>query len=109
LFVMLAYDTDFGLRVRAVEALERVAAGRPPPRSRLTAAQRTRLARCLVALDGYLRRDSYRTIAEALFGADAVKDEVWRTASLRGVTIRLVQAGRTLMEGGYLRLLRGGL
>jgi hypothetical protein len=109
LVVMLGYDADLGLRVRAVETLERAATGRPLPKSRLTAAQRTRLARCLIALDGSLRRDSYRTIAQSLFGHQAAEDEAWRTASVRGVTIRLVQAGRVLMNGGYLSLLRGGL
>lgn len=109
LIVVLAYDPDFGLRVRAVEALERLSEGRVAPRSRLTAAQRTRLARCLVALDGALRHDSYRSIAENLFGPEAIEAEAWRTASVRGVTIRLVRAGRALMEGGYLSLLRGGL
>jgi hypothetical protein len=109
LVVMLAYDLDLGLRVRAVEALERACRGRPPPRSRLTAAQRTRLAQCLVALDGHLHRDSYRAIAKALFGASAVENEAWRTASIRATTIRLVRAGRALMEGGYLQLLRSGL
>ena len=109
LFVMLGYDAHFGLRVRAVEALDRAVRGRAPPRSRLTPAQRTRLARCLVALDGRLHGDSYRAIAQVLFGDAAVEDEAWRTASLRAVTIRLAQAGRALMEGGYLRLLAGGL
>jgi hypothetical protein len=109
LVVMLAFDADFGLRVRAVETLRRAATGGAAPRSRLTTAQRTRLARCLVALDGSLRRESYRDIARSLFGANAVEDEAWKTASIRGVTIRLVQAGRALMDGGYLSLLHAGL
>jgi len=107
--VLLAYDADYGLRVRAAEALDRATKGRPPITSRLTVAQRMRLARCLVALDGRLRGDSYRTIAAALFGEALVAQEAWRTASLRATTIRLAHAGRTLMEGGYLKLLRGGL
>lgn len=107
--VMLAYDAHFGLRVRAAEALDRATRGRPPLKSRLTTAQRARLARCLAALDGRLRGDSYRAIAAALFGEKAVGDEAWRTASLRASTIRLVQTGRALMEGGYLKLLGGGL
>ena len=48
-------------------------------------------------------------IAAALFGEALVAQEAWRTASLRATTIRLAHAGRTLMEGGYLKLLRGGL
>ncbi|PVM92796.1 hypothetical protein DDF67_05200 [Caulobacter endophyticus] len=107
--VMLAYDPHFGLRVKAAEALDRAARGRPPLKSRLTNAQRTRLAKSLFALDARLRGDSYRSIANALFGENAVREESWRTASLRAMTIRLVQAGRGLMEGGYLKLLRGGL
>jgi hypothetical protein len=109
LVVVLGFDRDFGLRVRAVEALQRVAAGRAAPRSRLTPAQRLRLARSLTALDGALRDDSYRQIAETVFGAEAVDREDWRTASVRDATIRLVRTGRGLMRGGYLKLLRGGL
>lgn len=107
--VLLAYDAHYGLRVRAAEALHRAAKGRQPLKSRLTMAQRGRLARCLVALDGRLRGDSYRVIAGALFGEAVVAEQAWRTGSLRATTIRLAQAGQTLMNGGYLKLLRGGL
>lgn len=107
--VVLSFDQDFGLRVRAVEALQRASAGQGQPRSRLTAAQRTRLVRSLVALDGALREDSYRDIARTVFGAEALEREDWRTASVRDVTIRLVRTGKALMRGGYLKLLRQGL
>jgi hypothetical protein len=108
LIVALAYDEHLRLRVRAVDALERLTAGRPPPKSHLTAAQVQRLHRCLSALDGDLAGESYRDIAARLFGASAVAREPWKTASVRA-SIRLVQAGRALMNGGYLKLLRGGL
>jgi hypothetical protein len=107
--VVLGFDKDLGLRVRAVEALERIASGRSAPRSRLTSAQRLRLARSLLALDGAQRSDNYRQIALSVFGAELVERESWRTASLRDATIRLVRAGRALMRGGYLKLLRDGL
>jgi hypothetical protein len=109
LAVLLTYDADLGLRVRAVDALERLSGGRPAAGSRLTSAQRGRLARSLVALDGAMRGQSYRAIAAELFGADRLDAEAWRTASLRAVTIRLVRAGKALMNGGYLDLLRKGL
>ena len=109
LVVILAFDHDFGLRVRAVQALHRAVTGGPPPRSRLTAAQRLRLDRSLEALDGSLNRESYRAIAQTLFGVAVVERESWKTSSVRGVTIRLVHAGRSLMRGGYLKLLEGGL
>lgn len=109
LVVVLAFDADFGLRVRAVQALQRAADGAAGARSRLKAAQQQRLERSLQALDGALGQQSYRSIAETVFGAARVKREPWKTASVRAVTIRLVQSGRALMRGGYLDLLRGGL
>ena len=109
LLVVLGFDQDFGLRVRAVERLHRAAAGLTAPPSRVTPAHRERLARCLTALDGAMMGNSYRDIALAVFGVDAVEREAWRTSSVRGASIRLVQMGRKLMAGGYLKLLRGGL
>jgi hypothetical protein len=109
LVVVLALDADFALRVRGAQALHQVTHGAPAPPSRLKPAQRLRLDRSLRALDGSLRRESYRDIARGLFGSAAVEDEPWKTASLRDVTIRLVRSGRELMRGGYLRLLKGGL
>lgn len=109
LIIALSYDEHFRLRVRAVEALDRLSAGRPPPKSHLTAAQLSRLHRCLTALDGALDGHNYRTIAEQVFGGRALDGEAWKTASVRAATIRLVRAGRALMNGGYLKLLRGGL
>lgn len=109
LLVVLKFDEEFGLRARAVERLNRAAASRPPPPSRLTRAQRERLAKSLVALDGVLSGDSYRAIARQLFGAAVADAEPWKTSSVRAVTIRLAQAGRRLMAGGYLKVLRAGL
>lgn len=109
LLVVLTFDQDLGLRVRAVERLNRAVEGLVPPPSHVTAAQRERLAKSLVALEGAIAGDSYRSIGAAVFGAEAIDREVWRTSSIRAATIRLVQAGRQLMRGGYLRLLRGGL
>lgn len=109
LLVVLDFDQDFGLRVRAIERLHRAAAGMAAPPSRLTPAQRERLAKSLMALDGVLGGDSYRAIATRLFGTTAVAREVWKTSSVRATTIRLVQAGRGLMAGGYLKVLRSGL
>lgn len=107
LVVVLAYDQDFRLRVRAIDALRRADLTDEPPRSRLSLPQRERLARALCALDGALNARSYRDIAVELFGdADAGAD--FKTSSVRDVTIRLVRRGRALMMGGYLKLLRGG-
>lgn len=109
LLVVLRFDQDFGLRVHAVEHLNRTVDGRAPPASHLTQAQRERLAKCLAALDGVLSGASYRQIAERLFGQTMVQAEAWATSSVRATTIRLVQAGRRMMSGGYLDLIRRGL
>lgn len=108
LVVVLAYDADFSLRVKAVEALRRATMMDEPPRSRLSPAQRARLARALGALDGASRGASYRDIAVDLFGEDQVDRSAFKTSSLRDVTIRLVRRGRALVAGGYLRILRAG-
>jgi hypothetical protein len=108
LVVVLAFDGDFGLRVRAVQAFQRASDGAVGARSRLKTAQRQRLERSLQALDGALNEQSYRSIAQTVFGAARVEREPWKTASVRAVTIRLVRTGRALMRGGYLDLLKGG-
>jgi hypothetical protein len=109
LLVVLSFDQDFGLRVRAVERLNRAVEGLAASPSHITAAQRERLAKSLLALDGSLAGESYRAIATSVFGQGVVEREAWRTSSVRAATIRLVQAGRDLMRGGYLKILRGGL
>ncbi|WP_395443824.1 DNA -binding domain-containing protein [Caulobacter sp. UC70_42] len=107
LVVVLSYDADFRLRVRAVDALRRADTTETPPRSRLSSVQQERLARALGALDGVQSHRSYREIAAQLFG-DIGDLAAFKTSSVRDVTIRLVRRGRALMAGGYLKLLRGG-
>ena len=61
----------------------------------------------LRAVDAHLADASYRESALGLFGGRRVPDgSAWRQHHLRSLTIRLVQDGRALMQGGYLRLLR---
>lgn len=103
MMVVLAFDEDYGLRLRAAVSLNR---SRPQSSLRLEPARRVRLGRALRALDASLANESYRNIAIGLFGAEAVQREPWKTASVRDVTIRLVRAGERLMHGGYLKLLR---
>ena len=50
--------------------------------------------------------NSYRIIAEGLFGATRIPERAWKTHDLRNRTIRLVQSGLALMRGGYRALLR---
>ncbi len=60
------------------------------------------------ALDGHLAGASYREIALALYGTQAVARFPWKTSSIRGQTIRLVTDAVAMMNGGYRKLLRGG-
>ena len=71
-----------------------------------TAQRRRRLKLVLRALDGDLSGADYRDIARTVFGDHVPDGAEWRTHSLRSATIRLVQEGRALMRGGYLKLLR---
>ena len=104
--VSLSLDRDFRIRLHAASRLYAAAKGGRAPPASLTSAQRTRLDRALQALDGSLRRENYRTIAEQIFGDDAAGTLGWKTANVRDATIRLVQTGQRLMRGGYLKLLR---
>jgi hypothetical protein len=63
------------------------------------------LALTLRALDARVEGNSYRTIAEGLFGAKRITERAWKTHDLRNRTIRLVQSGFALTRGGYRALL----
>jgi hypothetical protein len=111
LAVVIPLDDD--LPVRAAATLRfwmQIAGGRAHDDgagSALSRQRRERLTLMLRALDGHLTDASYREIAEALFGAQRVQRESWKTSSLRDQTIRLVKGGVELMRAGYRKLLRG--
>jgi hypothetical protein len=64
--------------------------------------------RTLQALDGTLAGASQRDVAEILFGLGAVAERWHGDGDLRAQVRRLIQRGRTLMSGGYCRLLQVG-
>jgi hypothetical protein len=107
--VVIPLDADFAARADAALRLWRVVIGRPhshPPQP-LTRQRRHRLRLTVRALDGRLAGESYRVIAQGLFGRARVPTGAgWKTHELRDRTIRLARAGLTLMRGGYLDLLR---
>ena len=84
--------------------LNRRSAG--PAFHELSPQKRQRLALALRALDGRIEGNSYRAIAEGLFGTKRIPERAWKTHDLRNRTIRLVQTGFDLMRGGYRQLLR---
>ncbi|WP_165793655.1 DNA -binding domain-containing protein [Hyphococcus luteus] len=79
-----------------------LATRRTPPRG----ASPQKLRDALIALDGALARLSRRQIAEAIYGAEVVKDD-WENGihSYKQRTKRLVDKGLALMTSGYRRLL----
>ena len=106
--VELLLDANFDIRVRAAHRFLSAIEGRrlPTPPLALPRQRRQRVILTIRALDAWLQGNSYREIAEGLFGKEQVKGRSWRAHDLRSRIIRLVQSGLALMRGGYRALLR---
>ncbi|WGR93343.1 DUF2285 domain-containing protein [Bradyrhizobium sp. ISRA443] len=106
--VDLPLDRNFDLRLQAAHrfwlALEQRPVGRPPLAQSIGTRHRHILA--LRAVDGWLEGNSYRNIAQGLFGKPRIPDRGWKTHDLRSRTIRLVRMGLRLIRGGWRDLLR---
>ena len=104
----LPLNADFDLQSHAAHrlwfALERP--GLRVRHSEVTSQRRHRLILAMRALDGRIEGNSYRAIAEYLFGKARMPERGWKAHDLRNRTIRLVQTGTSLMRGDYLALLR---
>ena len=111
LAIAIPLDEDFSFRIagalRFQHWLMHRPAGRLPRSMLLTARHRTRLMLMLRACDMRQAGATYREIAADLFGAKAVAEHGWKTLPVRGRTIRLVEDANTMVNGGYLNLLRG--
>jgi len=105
--VDLPLDDDFELRRGAARqlwlALQRRALGEPP--LALPALKRRRLILALRAMDGWQEGNSYRQIAQGLFGRHRIVERAWKTDDLRSRTIRLVKLGQRLMRLRWRALL----
>ncbi|RUV55965.1 DUF2285 domain-containing protein [Mesorhizobium sp. M5C.F.Ca.IN.020.14.1.1] len=107
LAALVPLDGDGHDRIAAIDRLLRALQGRAiPDDRRLTFQQKRRHGRMLQATDGRMNGASYRQIAGAIFGADRVAAESWKTSALRASVIGLVQGGRIMIAGGYWQLLR---
>jgi hypothetical protein len=98
----LSFDGDFDARAYAARRLWRAMNGRAPGPAfhELSKQRRERFSAGLRALDAWLARNSYREIAEGLFGKERVRRRSWKDHDLRSLTIRLVKNGIALMRGG---------
>ena len=109
LAVLLPFDDMTPHRAEAALRFWRhMHTGKGTDEPRLAKQRHARICASLRAIDAWLDGASYRATATALFGSRRVEREVWRTASVRDTTIRLVRDGLLLMRGGYLDLLRRG-
>ncbi|WP_338156372.1 DUF2285 domain-containing protein [Bradyrhizobium elkanii] len=106
----LPLDANFELRLQAARRLWLALEHRPLGTSPLAlpALRRRRLILALRALDGWQEGNSYRQIAQGLFGTHRVAERGWKTDDLRSRTIRLVKLGRRLMRLRCRALLRKG-
>lgn len=108
----LPLDANFELRLQAARRFWLAAEDRPlgtPPLA-LPALKRRRLILALRALDAWQQGNSYRQIAQGLFGSHRIGERGWKTDDLRSRTIRLVKLGRRLMRLRCRALLhKGGL
>lgn len=110
---IIPIDDDFAARLEGVRRLHRRLTGRPagpPLRSlRLSTEQRGRLTLLVRALDGQQSGATRREIATVLLDEEArdIPAIEWKSAPLRKRINRIVSRARSLMNGGYLMLLRG--
>ncbi len=92
--------------MRLKRRLDHHPAGALPSAWQITARLRKRLLDMIRALDGHQEGASYRQVAMALYGPEAIARFPWKTSSVRGQTIRLVADAVAMMDGGYRKLLR---
>ena len=106
--VELRLDTNFDIRLQAARRFLSAIEGRrlPTPPLALPRERRRRFILTIRALDAWLQGNSYREIAEGLFGNERVMGRSWRAHDLRSRVIRLVQNGLAMVRGGYRALLR---
>ena len=107
LAALVPFDADVFDRIDALTRMARIWLGRPPPRdTRMTTEQRRRFRLKLRAADGHMNGATYREIAIAIYGAARVDIEPWKTSPLRDAVIAFVEGGLSLIDSGYLQLLR---
>lgn len=94
-------------RLHAVRRLLSALHGRVvPPDTRLTRQQRARLRRMLRALDGHLAGATQQELAQSILDTEPVSRDEWQDSSARHVIKALLRDARSMIAGGYRKLLR---
>lgn len=112
--VVLPFDSAFELRLDVASRLYRRLRGRRtgllPRALQLTPMQRSRLTLLLHAFDFHEAGAGPRDIASALIDAKeaALPAIEWKSSAARRKANRLIHDAIALVNGGYLKLLRGG-
>ena len=110
LVAIIPLDQDGFARLDAVFRLLAQLHGRVvPDDKRLTYQKRLRAKRMLQAYDGRRAGASQREIAEVVFRLSRVSRDEWQSAPERFAVIRLLSEAESMVDGGYLRLLRPSL
>lgn len=94
-------------RLEAVHRLLAALHGRAiPPDTRLTRQQRARLRRMLRAFDGSRDGATQQEIAQIIFNLGRLSRDEWQASSARHAVMSLLRGARTMIAGGYRKLLR---
>lgn len=94
-------------RIEAVQRLLAALHARAiPPDTRLTRQQRARLRRMLRAFDGHRAGATQQEIAQVILHSDPFDRDEWQASSARHSVKALLRDARSMIAGGYRKLLR---
>lgn len=100
-------DLDGFDRIEAIRRFLAALHGRAiPPDTRLTRQQRARLRRMLRAFDGQRAGATQQEIAQVLLHIGKLDRDEWQASSARHAVKSLLRDARSMVAGGYRRLLR---
>ena len=92
-------------RLAATEEFLRVISGKQIAKKPKPSLTMFRLHKALQALDAMAAKASQRGIAELFYGKQRIREEHWKTSSIRQSILRLCRLGQKMVDGGYAELL----
>ena len=92
-------------RLAATEEFLRVISGKQIVKKSKPSLTMLRLHKALRALDAMAAKASQREIAELFYGKERIRQEYWKTSSIRQSILRLCRLGQKMVDGGYVELL----